>query len=275
MKSAITISLVEEARGGPFVFSDDLSRAIGKAAKLGFDAVEIFPPSASALNRDDLSGLLCDHGIKLAAIGTGAGWLRHRLSLADPDPSIRRNAAEFICEIVEIAASLGASAIIGSMQGRWGGDVSREQARDYLLEGLATCSGVAKAHGVALLYEPLNRYETNQACTLGQAASLLEGLGENHPVRLLADLFHMGIEESDVAGAIRAQGRMIGHVHFVDSNRRPPGYGHTDFGPIISALREIGYTGYLSAEALPYPDADAAALKTIRAIQYLTDRLPG
>ena len=43
MLSAVTISLVPEARGGPFVFWDDLAAGCAKAAELGFDAVEIFP----------------------------------------------------------------------------------------------------------------------------------------------------------------------------------------------------------------------------------------
>jgi sugar phosphate isomerase/epimerase len=54
-------------------------------------------------------------------------------------------------------------------------------------------------------------------------------------------------------------------VHFVDSNRRAAGLGHLDFGPIAAALREVGYRGYASAEALPYPDSLAAARQTIAA----------
>ena len=41
MKSAITISLVPEARGGPFVFWDNLPEACQKAGAMGFDAIEI------------------------------------------------------------------------------------------------------------------------------------------------------------------------------------------------------------------------------------------
>ena len=48
-------------------------------------------------------------------------------------------------------------------------------------------------------------------------------------MKLLADLFHMNIEEANLAEAIRAAGSHIGHVHFADSNRRAAGMGHTDF----------------------------------------------
>ena len=67
---------------------------------------------------------------------------------------------------------------------------------------------------------------------------------ETDNVKLLADLFHMNIEEADLPAAIRAGKGAIGHVHFVDSNRQAAGLGHTDFAPIAAALVEIGYDGY-------------------------------
>ncbi len=270
MKSCLTVSLVEEARGGPFVLWDDVPTACEKAARLGFDAVEIFPPSAEAVTAMPLGKLLKDNGLSLAALGTGAGWVKHRLSLADPDPAQRRKAIDFVRSIIDAAGPHGAMAIIGSMQGRSGGDVSVEDARQFLLDALDVCGSHASQYGVPLIYEPLNRYETNQVNTMAGGSELLSRLGGGHNVALLADLFHMQIEETDVAEALLEAGSLIGHVHFVDSNRRPVGDGHTDFRPIIAALRRIGFGGYLSAEAFPYPDPDAAAEQTIRGYRYWT-----
>ena len=115
-----------------------------------------------------------------------------------------------------------------------------------------------------LLFEPLNRYETNLVNTVEDGVRLVRSLATDN-VKLLVDLFHMNIEEADVPAAIRAGAGAIGHVHFVDSNRRPAGCGHTDFAPIAAALREIGFDGYVSAEALPYPNPAEAAALTIRA----------
>src|SRR5262249_7303304 len=114
-----------------------------------------------------------------------------------------------------------------------------------------------------LLFEPLNRYETNMVNHL-RAGARLVGVGlSTQNVLLLADLFHMNIEEKDLAETIRVSQGLIGHVHFVDSNRCPAGMGHIDYPPIVTALREIGYDGFLSAEALPVPDSDGAAAQTI------------
>ena len=92
--------------------------------------------------------------------------------------------------------------------------------------------------------------------------TFLDGLNTNG-VTLLADLFHMNIEESDIAATLREGARHVGHVHFADSNRRPVGNGHTDMKPIADALREIGYDGCISAEAFDWPDPDAAAQQTL------------
>src|SRR6185437_11389572 len=116
IRSSVTVSLVPEARGGPFVFWDDLPAACRKARALGFDAVEVFPPSADAPELRDLPALLSDHGLALAAVGTGAGWVRHKLHLCLPDPVARGQARDFILSIIDLAGPLGAPAIIGSMQ---------------------------------------------------------------------------------------------------------------------------------------------------------------
>ncbi len=262
MKSAITISLVTEAKGGPFVFWDDLPAACRQATELGYDAVELFAPGPDAVSREELSSLLKVHNLGLAAVGTGAGWVKHKLSLTSPDESIRRGARDFIRSMIDFGGSHGAPAIIGSMQGRFGDGVSREQALDWLRQSLNDLGEHARRYSIPLIYEPLNRYETNLVNTEAAGAALMESLQTDN-VRLLADLFHMNIEEIDIASGLKDGGRWIGHVHFVDSNRRPAGCGHMNYAPIVAALHSIHYAGYLSAEALPWPDSLTAAKQTI------------
>ena len=106
IQTAVTISLVPEVRGGPFVFWEDLAAGCEQAAASGFDAVEIFPPSAEAIDARELRSLLEKHGLKLAAIGTGAGWVVHKLRLTDPDVKVRRGAHDFIAGIVNLASGV-------------------------------------------------------------------------------------------------------------------------------------------------------------------------
>jgi sugar phosphate isomerase/epimerase len=266
IRSAVTFSLVEEARGGPFVYWSDLGDACRKAQKLGFDAIEIFPPSADAVDPARLRILLNDHGLALAAVGTGAGWVKKRLTLTQPEASARVMARDFIREIIDFGGQFRAPAIIGSMQGRSGDVVEHPTALGYLADSLEVLGEHAKQYGVPLIYEPLNRYETNLANTLDSGVKLLRSLSTTNVV-LLADLFHMNIEEFNLADAIRTSGKHVGHVHFVDSNRRAAGFGHIDFAPIAQALHEVGYSGFASAEAFPIPDSDTAAEQTIHAFR--------
>ncbi len=269
MKSCVTISLVEEARGGPFVLWDGLDRSIKFAGELGYDAVEIFAPGPEAIDRDRLGNLLDAAGLQLAALGTGAGCVKHRLQLADADDRKRATARAFVRSIIDLAGAFGATAIIGSMQGRSDDAVDGPTARAYLCEALEDGGQHAAQYGVPLIYEPLNRYETNQCCTVADGVELLQSLTTDN-VKLLCDLFHMNIEETDLAAALRIGGSRVGHIHFVDSNRRPVGFGQMQFAPIIAALREIDYQGYLCAEAFPWPDSHTAAKQTMRAFQYWT-----
>lgn len=262
IRSAVTISLVPEARGGPFVFWDDLAAGCRAASELGFDAVEVFPPGPDAVDPAELRKLLADHNLALAAVGTGAGWVKHRLNLTLPDAEKRKQAKSFIRSIIDFAGPFGAPAIIGSMQGRSGEGVDAPTAMGYLVEALDELGEHAKQYSAPLLYEPLNRYETNMATTLGGGVMLLKTLSTSN-VLLLADLFHMNIEEANLPDSIRAAAGYIGHVHFVDSNRRPAGLGHLDYDPIAAALHETGYQRYASAEAFPYPDSYTAAKQTI------------
>jgi sugar phosphate isomerase/epimerase len=266
MRAAVTVSLIPELRQGPFVFCDDLADACQRAAALGFHAIELFPPDAQAVDVTQLRHLLEDNGLSLAAVGTGAGWYRHQLSLTSAAPTIRQQALDFARRLLEFAAHFQAPIVIGALQGRASGEVSRTTALRYLGQALFHLDDSADQLGTTVLFEPLNRYESNLVHTLADAALLIRGAGLQH-VRLLADLFHMNIEEADLPQAIREAGNWVGHVHFADSNRRAAGWGHTHFAPIMQALREVGYQGYLSAEVLPLPDAEAAARQSIAAFR--------
>jgi sugar phosphate isomerase/epimerase len=269
MKSAITVSLVPQAAGGPFVFWNGLADACGQAAALGFDAIEIFPQAPNAIDLAETQGILDHHGLKVSAIGTGGGWVVHRWTLTHADPSIRHKAREFIRATIDLAAGFGAPAIIGSMQGRWEIGVPREQALGWLQDAIEDLAEHAASHSQVLLYEPLNRYETNLLNRQGEAADWIRTFHTKN-VRLLCDLYHMNIEEADLAGALVSCAELVGHIHFADSNRRAIGFGHTDIRPIAAALRDIGYQGYLSAEILPLPSSEEAAQQSITSFHQLS-----
>jgi sugar phosphate isomerase/epimerase len=115
--------------------------------------------------------------------------------------------------------------------------------------------------------EPLNRYETNFINTLDEGIKFIKKIGLQN-VKILADIFHMNIEEVSISKAIIEAKNYISHVHFADSNRCAPGDGHLNFREIVSSLVRINYNGFVAMEMLPKPDSLTVAN---RAISYLKE----
>src|ERR671910_701750 len=135
------------------------------------------------------------------------------------------------------------------------------------LGGAGVLAPHAAAEGVWLAVEPINRYEDfmvnriDQAVSLGEEVERETGVGS---VRVCADLFHMNIEEDDLAAAIRAAGPRIAHVHVDDTNRLQPGTGHMDFAGVLAALREVGYDDWLTFECRLRGEPEEALPASVR-----------
>jgi sugar phosphate isomerase/epimerase len=100
---------------------------------------------------------------------------------------------------------------------------------------------------VAVLLEPLNRYEDHMVNRVSQAAEICRAVGLE-AAKVMADSFHMNIEEDDLADALRDGGELIGHVHIADSSRLQPGTGHLNWQGVMGVLHGIRYDGWLAME---------------------------
>lgn len=133
---------------------------------------------------------------------------------------------------------------------------SDEESRAELVESLRELGAHGERVGAKVFLEPLNRYEDYLVNTLADAVSIVEEVGSS-AVSVIADTFHMSIEEADLGAAIRAAGAHIEHVQLGDSDRLEPGHGHYDWPETLDALEEIGYDGWLAMECrLSGPPAD-------------------
>lgn len=252
------------------LLSGAFAERMQKAAHLGYDGVELMVVRPAELNVGEIQAQVSAAGLEVAAIATGAIYLADKLTLLASDPELSRQAENRLDALIDLAHALEAPIVtIGSFRGRtaWAGG---PEARETLVEILQKAADKAMRHGVRLVLEPLNRYETDIVVTAEDGLSLIEEVGHNH-LGLLLDTYHVNIEESSLTDPFRqtmAAGRLW-HVHLGDSNRLPPGQGHLDFSRIVAALHESGYQGYLSAELLARPDPDSAAEATIKYMRQL------
>jgi sugar phosphate isomerase/epimerase len=274
MRISVVLS-THAARFDALALREDFEGSVARIASLGYDGVELAVRDPALLDVPRVKTVLARHRLAVPAIGTGQAWGEEGLSFTDPDPAIRRRAVDRILAQVAFARSLGRPpstggwgghppiVIIGLIRGRLAVGLSREQAEAWLVEALRECTAADPA--VRLAVEPINRYETDLVNCVDEALQLIDRVGADN-LGVLFDTFHANIEEPSVTGGLRAAGNRIFHVHTADSNRWYPGAGHVDFLAVVRTLRDLGYSGWLSAEILPRPDPATA---TARAAEHL------
>jgi sugar phosphate isomerase/epimerase len=245
------------------LLTETFEEKLAKAAALGADGVELMTVEPATLDADAIRASLRRNGLEAAAIGSGAVPFAAGLTMLHADPDKARQAEARARDLIDFAAAVGAPLVtIGSFRGRLAsvGAGGRQQLVAVLREAAA----YAQARGIQLALEPLNRYEADLVATADEGLAFLDEVG--HPaLGLLLDTYHVNIEETSWTEPFRrlmAAGRLW-HVHLGDNNRLPPGRGLIDFPVIVATLREIAYTGYLSAELLARPDPDTAARQTM------------
>jgi sugar phosphate isomerase/epimerase len=262
MKLSIVVS-TQPAQFQAATFKGDLEVNLRTLASLGYDGVELAIRDPKLINLDQLESLTQACGLSIPAIGTGQAWGEEGLSFTDPNDKIRQSAIERIKEHIPVASRFGAVIIIGLMRGIIKPGVEPIRAIDWLVEALRVCTNAAHPYGIRLALEPINRYETTLINTASEGHELIEQIGAEN-LGLLLDTFHMNIEEPDIEQSIRAYKTHIFHFHVADSNRWHPGAGHLNFRSIMTTLKTTGYSGWISGEFLPKPDALIAAEKNIR-----------
>jgi sugar phosphate isomerase/epimerase len=259
---------------GPVVFKGNLKASILKAKKLGYEGIELAIKKPDSINLRKLEKLVNKHDLEVVAIGTGQIYSDYGLSFSDSRKSVRREAIENVKKIIDIASCFNSKIIIGLIRGKidssYNFDKKLEIAEKRIYECLSECLSYHSIHKVDFLLEPINRYETNIFNTLEDVSNFLERYEDKLEVNrigILADTFHMNIEEPVIHISIEKYINLIKHVHFADSNRLAPGFGHIDFHRIIEVLKKCCYQGYISFEILPLPDPETSAKKALEFVK--------
>ncbi|HQR41093.1 MAG TPA: sugar phosphate isomerase/epimerase family protein [Gemmatales bacterium] len=173
---------------------------------------------------------------------------------------------------LDMAKELGAPCITTEPGGPLEPGQSWEDALGIFCESLRPVADHAQSIGVPLLVEPEPGLLIETAAQYERFASVF-----NHPgIGLNFDIGHMYCVKDDPATAIRQLAKHIRHVHLedIDATRvhhhLVPGQGAIDFKPILQALKDVKYTGWVTIELYPYIDnPDNAAKAAFEAIKPL------
>lgn len=236
-----------------WIFGDwSLAQIAKHLQRLGYDGVELMG-DMQAYTPPHAREVLADHGLRVFSLTPA------NVDLAHPDTNVRQQAISYYLHLLDFATALGRPLVsCHGYVGRVRALSSQDEEEQLLLESVGVVAEAAEARKLHLVLEVLNRYESHLLNTAAAALAFVESLAAPN-VGILLDAYHMNIEESDPAQALRLAGERLWLYHAADSNRQAIGRGHTDFAAQVAALDDIGYQGPIVIECTaPGPDPFAA-----------------
>ena len=258
----------------------EIGRVFDYAAQIGCDGVEIAPFTLAESVQGISSGRRRDIRRAAEAAGVeivGLHWLLVTpagLYINHPDRQVWQRTQDYVKALIDFCGDLGGSVMIhGSPQQRniqegWNTDDCFARA----VELFAGCSDLMADRGVTYCIEPLTDQETNFVTGVAEALELVEAVG--HPnFQTMVDCRAAATEVRSHSEVIVQAGNAMRHVHVNDPNLRGPGFGELQFAPILKALQDLRYNGYVSVEVFDFePDPETIAA---RSIGYLKGILEG
>ena len=224
----------------------------------GYDGVELPVFEMDAGKFAAIGKTLDDIGLQRTAVTVCTG----EENPISPDASIRQAGLDRLKKAVDACQAAGATHLCGpihSALGEFTGSGPTADEWNWGKETLAKAADYAQQAGVMLVLEYLNRFECYFLNCAADCARFAREV--NHPhLKMMYDTFHANIEEKCMATAIKECADQTVHVHISENDRSTPGEGSIDWDTTFSALKEVGYDGWLMVEAfgLALPDLAAA-----------------
>ncbi len=258
-----------------------LERALALARECGYEGIEFAPftlgPDAMSISprqREQVRQQLA--AADLQAIGLH--WLLAKTQgyyLTSPDRAVQRRTGLYLGELARLAADLGGHLmVLGSPQQRnLLPGVTHEQALGFAAATIRDALPVLEELRVTLALEPLGPAEGDFLLTAQQAVALVQQI-DAPQVRLHLDVKAMSSEGRPIPQIIRDNAAHLVHFHANDPNRRGPGMGAVDFVPILQALQQVTYPGWISVEVFDYtPGVECLARDSAAYLQQCLRRL--
>jgi inosose dehydratase len=235
----------------------DMERAIREIGEAGYAGVELF--DGNLLDHEGghnaLRNALQQSGLALVAAYSGANFIFADI-LGEELARIER--------AVAAAAELGAEHLVV------GGGAKRAKRRDdddFKRLGVALDSVVeiARKAGLTAHYHP-------HLSTIVEGPDEVREIFRHTAINFCPDTAHLAAAGGDPAGQIREFRDRISYVHLKGLSREPFGFtpldrGDLDMAPILAALGETGFSGWITTELDAWPDPKEGAALSLRYLQ--------
>lgn len=250
-------------------------KAFAFARQCGYTGIEFAPftinkdaAAIPAAQRAEVRKQAKDAGLEVV----GLHWLlafTEGLYLTSPEAEVRRRTSQYLGELARLCRDLGGQVmVLGSPQQRnLLPGVELEEAMDYAADVIRGAVPALADCDVVLAVEPLSPQEGDFLLTADDGARLMDMVDSPH-CRLHLDVKAMSSEPQPVPDTIRKHAGRMAHFHANDPNMRGPGMGEVDFVPILQALHDVQYNGWISVEVFDYtPGVEALARESIDNLQ--------
>lgn len=215
--------------------------ALVKAAvEIGYTAVEL-------VGQEHWS-LIKDHGLTIASIN-GHGTIENGLNRRENRDRILRELEANL----KLAVDWGIPNLICFSGNRKG--LGDEEGAEITAENLRHAAKMAEDAGVTLVMELLNSkvdHHDYQCDSTAWGVKVCQ-MVDSPRVKLLYDIYHMQVMEGDIIRMIRENHPYFAHYHTAGN----PGRNEIDdsqelnYKPIIRAILDTGYEGYVGQEFIP------------------------
>lgn len=231
----------------------DVEAMIGVAKQLGCGSIELIAPKHFPL--------LKKHGLE-CAIGTIDMGNDPPFVKGFNNPKYRAQVIKATKDAIDACAEYGFKNVItftGMAEG-----IPDDVGATQCVEGFKQVIGYAEQKKVTLCLEMLNTRDAThpmkghpgyQGNHTDYCIDIIKRVGSPN-MKLLFDIYHVQIMDGDVIRRIRQHKDYLGHIHTAGN----PGRGELDdtqeiaFKPIMEALLEVGYQGYVGQEFIPVRD---------------------
>ena len=252
---------------------DEIFRFI---SEIGFDGIEIAPffyadnvNDISVDVRDNIKKKASQFGLEIV----GLHWVLlgpKGLHLTHPNQKIRNITRDYLLSLIKFCADIGGKVIIfGSPKQRnLTPEVNKGEGFDYAADVFSQCMNYAADRDVTICIEPLGKMETNFINNISEAIKLVKRVNHKY-FKTMIDIKAAITEDIPIQTVITKTAKYIHHVHLNDIDGIAPGYGPTQFKPIIKTLEDIGYNKYISLEI--FKTQESIQNTAIRSLKYIKD----